>query len=77
MNKTSVPPISEQAFHSVDTSKIRDGVIALINKLGLSQGSIYSNNQYKRYDFYKLIETYIKDSESRLLIHKIIDESSL
>ncbi len=75
MTTNSVPPISEQAFYSADSSKIRDAVILLTNELGLSQGSISSSNQYKSYDFYKLIKTYMQDSESRLKIHKIINVS--
>lgn len=75
MSIHEVPPLSEQAFHSADKSKIKDGVLALMREIKQSNGSISSVNPYRRYDLYTLLSEYINDAEFRIKVHELLIKS--
>lgn len=65
----------EQAFHSADKSKIKDGVLAFMREVKLSNGSISSVNPYRRYDLYTLLNEYINDADFRIKVHEFLIKS--
>lgn len=77
MKAEGSPELPEMAFrYAKNKENIREAVLALIEKLGIGQGSISATaNSYAAYDFYALLRTYINNPEARLKIHKIIDEA--
>lgn len=75
MKNQEVPPLSEQAFHSADKSKVKDGVLAFMREIRLSSGSITNSDPYRHYDLYTLLDNYINDAKFRIQANDLMKKA--
>lgn len=75
MKNQEVPPLSEQAFHSADKTKVKDGVLAFMRTIKLTSGSITNSDPYRHYDLYTLLDNYVNDAEFRIQANDLMKKA--